>query len=253
MIISDISDISRSQPTILWDFGGTLVHFTNWRGALMDVLDEYEPGHGIDQEQIRPLLRDGFPWHKPEESHLHLSQPEAWWANLEPLFVKTYQRVGFNTKRSRFLAKQVRRHMIDHRRYILYEDTIPVLKYLVENGWRHVILSNHMPELPEVVKALGLSQFIEACFVSAVTGYEKPNPEAFRIALSALGNPGAIWMVGDNFISDIKGAETAGIPAILVHSSEPGDVKYRANNLFDAAKIIRENQLVQSASPFSNT
>ena len=207
-------------------------------GALMDVLDEFEPGHGIDQEQIRPFLRDGFPWHRPEEAHLHLSEPETWWANLEPLFMRAYQGVGFDVERSRFLAKQVRRHMIDHRRYLMYEDAIPVLRYLKETGWRHIILSNHMPELPEVVKALGLSQFIETCFVSASTGYEKPNPEAFRIVLSAMGIPDRIWMVGDNLLSDIKGAEAAGIPAILVRNLQVEKVRYQAADLYEAAKIL---------------
>lgn len=233
--------MSNSQKTILWDFDGTLIQFASWRGALMAVLDELEPGHNIDQEQIRPFLRDGFPWHKPDEPHLHLSTPDAWWANLEPLFMRAYQGVGFTAERAQILAKHVRKHMLDPGRYIMFDDTMPVLKCLKENGWRNVILSNHMPELPDVVKALELSRYIDACFVSAITGYEKPNPQAFRLVLESINYPEIIWMVGDNLLSDIKGAEAMGIPAILVHNIDTGGVKYQANDLSGAAKIIEEN------------
>jgi FMN phosphatase YigB (HAD superfamily) len=83
-------------------------------------------------------------------------------------------------------------------------------------GWRHAILSNHVPELPSMVSGLGLSHLIDVVFTSAATGYEKPNPRAFEIALEACGWPSESWMVGDNPIADIAGAEAFGIPAVLV-------------------------------------
>lgn len=236
----------KPRKTILWDFDGTLVQFTSYRRAMMDVLDECEPGHDIDQEYIRPFLKDGFPWHRPEEPHPHLSEPEAWWTNLEPLFARAYNGVGFSDRRARELAKKVRKYMINPQRFIMYDDAIPVLSRLKEGGWRNIILSNHMPELPDVVKALNLSRFIEVCITSAVTGYEKPNPQAFRIALSASGYPETVWMIGDNIISDIKGAEAMGIPAILVRRPETDSVKYNAATLFEAEKIINETNYEES-------
>ena len=191
--------MAQGKKTIFWDFDGTLVPFTSWRLALMDVLDECEPGHYIDQEQIRPFLRDGFPWHKPQEPHTHLT-PEAWWEHLEPVFVRAFTGVGFKDGKAKALAKQVRKHMINPKRYTLLDDTVPTLKYLTEKGWNQGILSNHVPELPHIVKALGLSPFIGFCLASGVTGFEKPNPQAFMIALSRAGNPERAWMVGDNLI-----------------------------------------------------
>lgn len=52
-----------------------------------------------------------------------------------------------------------------------------------------------------------------------VYGYEKPHPEAFKIALSTAGNPKFVWMIGDNINADIIGAQNVNIPAILVHNS----------------------------------
>ncbi len=226
------------QKTIFWDFDSTLVQFTTWRVAIMNVLKEYEPDQYVDEEQIRPFLRDDFPWHKPEEPHLHLSQPEKWWANLELLFARAYRGVGFNAERAAVLAKQVRKHMVNPKRYILFDDTIPVLTDLKNNGWRHVILSNHIPELPYIVSSMELSPLIDLCITSAATGYEKPNPQAFKIALSLAGNPKTVWMVGDNPVSDVQGAEKQGIPAILVRNPPDAAVKYSAQNLWGAMRII---------------
>jgi putative hydrolase of the HAD superfamily len=230
--------MANGRRIILWDFDGTLVPFTSWRSALMDVLDECEPGHHIGQEQIRPFLRDGFPWHKPQEPHTHLTTPEAWRTHLEPVFVRAYLGVGFNDQRAQDLARQVRKHMTNPKRFVLLEDTLPTLKYLIEQGWSHGILSNRMPELPEIVRAIGLNPFIDFCLTSGVTGYEKPNPQSFRLALSQASNPEKVWMVGDNVVSDIKGAEDVGITAILVHHPPTEGVKYCAADLQEVVKII---------------
>lgn len=229
----------ETSPTILWDFEGTLVaHPGLWRSSLMEVLNKYEPSHCVDEEQIRPFLRAGFPWHKPEEPHLHLVTPDAWWLNLETVFIRAYQGVGFEVGRAQELAKQVRKYIIDSRRYVVYDDTIPALKSLKIRGWKHAILSNHVPELPDIVKALGLSPYIDFCISSASTGYEKPNPEAFRIAQSIIGNPKKVWMIGDNLNADIRGAEAVGLPAILVRNPAGENMKYFARDLLEAASII---------------
>jgi putative hydrolase of the HAD superfamily len=234
--------MSDINSTILWDFDGTLaIRPGLWRSSLMEVLNKHEPNHHVDEEQIRLYLRDGFFWHKPEEPHLHITTSDAWWSHTETIFIRAYQGVGFDHKRASELAKLVRQYYINPERFILYDDTIPVLKYLSEKGWKHAILSNHIPELPDIVKALCLSAHIDFCITSAATGYEKPNPEAFRKALSIAGNPKIVWMIGDNLNADIRGAEAVGLPAILVRNPTGENVKYFARNLLEAASIIEKS------------
>lgn len=234
--------MNQSNPTVLWDFDGTLVDMPGlYRTAMITVLNECEPSHKVVAEQVRPYLRAGFPWHKPEEPHLHLTTAEAWWKNLEIVFTHAYQGVGFDEKRAQEFAKQVRKHIIDPHRFVIYEDTIPALKQLKEKGWKQGILSNHVPELPDIVKELGLSSYFDFCITSAKIGYEKPNPNAFHIALDWAGNPDKVWMVGDNIIADIKGAEAVGISAILVRSQKSTDAKYYAPDLLEAVRIITGN------------
>lgn len=237
------------NKVVFWDFDGTLVSFSSWRFEIVDVLNECDPGHHIDADQPRPFLRNGFPWHRPEEPHTHLANPDSWWKALEPLFARCYQGLGYSVERAAELAMRVREQILKPERFSLFEDTITVLAVLREAGWRHVILSNHVPELSDIVNGLGLSPYIDDCISSGATGYEKPNPQAFRLALALAGNPEQAWMVGDNMVSDIKGAEAVGIPAILVnvphvHNNQVADIKdirYQAADLTGVVKIIEEN------------
>jgi len=231
--------MEQNNRVILWDFEGTLVDRPGrWRSALMEVLDLNEPDHQVEMEQIRPYLRDGFPWHHPDEPHTHLSNSQEWWSHVGRIFTRAYQGSGFSFERAEELASLVRNTFINPDRFILYEDTIPALSNLAEKGWKHVILSNHVPELSSIVEGVGLSPYIDYCISSGSTGYEKPNPKVFQYALELVRHPEYVWMVGDNSDADIRGAESVGIPAILVRGQKDDSVTYYASDLLEAAKII---------------
>ena len=232
-------EAKKTPPTIFWDSEETLAFRPGrWRAALTEVLDEHEPGHKVDAEQFRPYLRDAFPWHKPDQPHHHLSTAKAWWSHMETILARAYQGVGFDNPRAKELARLAHKHFVDPKGFLLFDDAIPALEFLGNRGWQHVILSNHTPELPEIVKGLGLSPHITLCLTSASIGYEKPNPEAFRLALTMSGNPGRVWMIGDNLIADVRGAESSGLHAILVRSPRSENVEYYAHGLLEAVSLI---------------
>lgn len=224
---------------VLWDFDGTLAHRPGmWRRCLIEVLDEHHTGHGVDADRLRPFLRDRFPWHRPDIAHPELSEPEAWWGAVEPLLASAYEGVGIEGGLARRFARLARERYVDAMiGWELYDDTLPVLERLLSVGWRHAILSNHVPELPSLVAGLGLSSVIEGVFCSAAIGYEKPNPKAFEVALGSCGRPRKVWMVGDNPVADVAGATAVGIPAILVRATAT-DVENAVRDLHDAAVII---------------
>ncbi len=231
------------DQVVFWDFDGTLAFRPGmWRGCLSETLDEHQPGHGITTEELRPLLRDGFPWHRPEIAHPELSEPEVWWQSIEALFARAYQGVGLNETRARELARLARHRYIDASiGWRLYDDTVPTLERLTADGWQHVIVSNHVPELSRLVESLGLFDLVETVFSSAVTGYEKPHRAAFEIALRHCGCPQRVWMIGDNPIADVAGAEAVGIPAILVRSKDEHAVRHAEN--LSAVPAILDDEL----------
>ena len=117
---------------------------------------------------------------------------------------------------ARALAQKVRPTYTDPDRWRVFDDTFPTLDLLSAQGWTHVLLSNHVPELPEIVDHLGLTPRLSRLFNSGHTGYEKPHPRAFEIVVAAFPAAAPIWMIGDNPEADVGGAEAVGIPAILV-------------------------------------
>ena len=209
-----------SDGVVMWDFDGTLAARPGlWSMCALEVLDEHAPGHGASRDELRAVLRDGFPWHRADEAHLELCEPDAWWAALDPLLGRAFGVAGVEAERHADLARAFRARFVDASvSWTLFEDTRPALQATAEAGWRNVILSNHVPELPALVGALGLEDLVESVFTSAVIGYDKPHPEAFRHALRASGDPQRRWMVGDNPVADVAGAQALGIPAVLIRT-----------------------------------
>lgn len=211
------------QPTILWDFDGTLARRPGlWSGALVEVLDTEMPGHGITREELRSGLRDGFPWHEHQRGHEHLNSPEAWWAHVQRTLARALQGVGIDDVRSRTLAARVPDHYLDPGRWVVADDAKEALALAAGAGWQNVILSNHAPELATLVDALGLRTHVSHVLTSARHGFEKPHPRAYEVALTASGHPDTVWMVGDNPIADVAGAARVGIPGVLIRHGPMG-------------------------------
>ena len=229
---------------VMWDFDGTLAWREGlWSGCLLEVLDEHEPGHTATLETIRARLRGGFPWHRHEVAHPELSEADAWWRALTPLIAGALAGCGVAEARVGELSRAMRERFVDGTRvWRLFADTPAALRATAAAGWRNVILSNHVPELPDLIGQLGLGDLVEEVFSSAATGYEKPHPEAFRGALRACGEPRERWMVGDNPRADVAGAESLGIPAVLIRTDGPAS--RRAPDAAAAARLIRAGEPV---------
>ena len=74
------------------------------------------------------------------------------------------------------------------------------------------------------IRQFALARFFDHIQVEGDVGFGKPDLRAFRRALAALDvAPDEAWMVGDNLVWDIRGAQQAGIYAIWidVHGSGP--------------------------------
>ena len=235
----DNSMITEKHPTVFWDFDGTLAYREGFFvGTLVKILDEYIPGLGAKIEDLRPHLNYDFPWHKPDVAHPELSTPEAWWYGIEETFARAFEAVGVDSLKAKKLARLSHEWYVNPLSFILYDDTIQTLEYLQEHGWRHIVLSNHVPELPQIVEGVGLGRLISECISSANVGFEKPNPEIFRIALKMADHPENVWMVGDRVDADVRGAEAVGIRSILVRSKRIDGVSYYAGTLTEVANII---------------
>ena len=213
---------------------------------MMAALDELIKDHTIAIDTVKPYLSTGFPWHKAEIAHPELSSPEAWWNYMERYLKTIFEKVGFDGQNSCALAKKTHEIYVDEKRYKIFPNTIETLKKLKDSGWKNVILSNHVPELPDIVSKLGFSSVIEECFTSALIGYEKPNSKAFEYVLDYLRHPEFCIMVGDSVKADVQGANKVGMNAILLHTAPPATSFNFCKTIIEVEEMVKTISISKS-------
>jgi len=101
----------------------------------------------------------------------------------------------------------------------LYPDVIDVLRAVHEMGLRVALNTNRpctadmlAPDLPH----FGLDALVDVVVCSGDTGFVKPHPSTFELALDRLGLPArAVVMVGDSCERDCAGAKAVGMHTVL--------------------------------------
>jgi putative hydrolase of the HAD superfamily len=207
--------------TLWWDFDGTLARRPGgWSQCLADTLAEM--GYGVfPKEVLSPLLQSGFPWHTPDIGHTELADPDLYWDRLGEVLVAAARQLVPGIKTAQFVAT-FRRNYCDVSNWQLYIDSIDALQCSHSAGCLNVIVSNHVPELDQIIQGLGLRNYIDRIVNSAIVGWEKPNPRIYEIAL---GNqdPCAVAMIGDSYSADMLGPKAVGVIGVLVHTDSGGE------------------------------
>lgn len=224
------------------DFHGTIA-YKSYSDTLNQVLTEAHPDHLYTQGTFRDLLDGSYLWDNPHIMHTHLNKPEKWWSYMEGKLQDAYNELGYK-KDAKKLTKRFRELYTDPKEYLVYDDAVEGVKKLREMGWIIFVVSNHMPELKQVVKGLPFSKYIRDVISSANIGYEKPNAKFYEYAKKRTWYTKQRIMIGDNILADIQGASEAGIPAILVRNSLFKDnehCRYFAKDMIEAAQIVEKN------------
>jgi HAD superfamily hydrolase (TIGR01509 family) len=102
-----------------------------------------------------------------------------------------------------------------------YPETIEVLAELKRQGKRLGLISNLWPfPAHHIFETLGLGAYFEHRIYSFAEGAAKPDGKIFRSAMDCFGvTAGQCVMVGDSPSSDVGGAFSVGMPAILINRS----------------------------------
>jgi putative hydrolase of the HAD superfamily len=218
---SATQDGPKMKHYIFWDFDGTLAHRDGlWSSALRDAIRHHLPTFEVTIETLDLHLRHGFPWHTPEVEHSHILSNQAWWDALSPVFARALAALGIGVNEQLPIVASVKTEYLRLDAWRVSAGADAVLETLSREGWTHILISNHVPELPGLVAALGLAPHFERVFCSAELGVEKPNPAFLSRILASLGSYGSAWVVGDNIRADIGAANAAGLPSILIGSSD---------------------------------
>jgi len=115
------------------------------------------------------------------------------------------------------LHDEVREAMLAAIRFSAYDDAEAALAELRRRRLRLVVASNWDCSLPEALERAGLADMLHGVVASAVVGAAKPASALFEAALELAGAaPSDALHVGDSLSKDVRGAQAAGIEAVLI-------------------------------------
>ncbi len=99
-----------------------------------------------------------------------------------------------------------------------YEKEVPMdgaletLDILKSQGYMLAIASNATPRYEETLRNLGITQRVDAIFLSDIVGYAKPDPRFFQFILNQMKvTPEGAVHIGNSYWHDIIGAKLANI------------------------------------------
>jgi putative hydrolase of the HAD superfamily len=90
-----------------------------------------------------------------------------------------------------------------------------LLAELRARGWKIGVVTNGAHSQGAKLAHTGLAKAVDACCISGVEGFRKPDPRIFRLAAERCGaSLDGAWMAGDNPHADIGGAHALGLHTI---------------------------------------
>ncbi len=123
---------------------------------------------------------------------------------------------------------------------------VPALDALGARNVTLGVLSNFSPNCEDVLHQVGIHHYFTFFVVSALAGFEKPDPRIFDLVVRVADCPRSeIVYVGDSFYHDVEGARSAGIDAILVDRQD----RFPS---FEGVKVRHLNELVSYIEPIQH-
>jgi HAD superfamily hydrolase (TIGR01549 family) len=125
----------------------------------------------------------------------------------------------------------------------LYNDVVPTLQRLREDGFKLAIVSNWDTPLDPLMERLGIAKYFDVITASHDTRVRsaKPDPHIFEYTLKAVGVSAEETVhVGDTYEADIVGAREVGIRPILIdrEGSQAGIWHETIRSLAELPKLL---------------
>lgn len=211
---------------VFFDVGNTLLYpYPSVSEVCREVLRSAGHDRELDSiEQVMPLVDAYYEDRYREDDTFWTDEGEtsSVWVGMYSLLCR---RLGI-AEEAETLARRVYDEFGRPDRWRVYDDVFPVLRRLRERGIKTGIISNWDRRLPVLLEGLGFGDFVDVVISSAVVGLRKPDPRIFELACSTLGvAPTKSVHVGDHHYSDILGASSVGMRAVLIdrHGGHPGE------------------------------
>lgn len=194
----------KTIRAVTFDAGGTLLRPA---APVGEIYARVAGGLGV-KDLDAAELENNFQREWRQKSDFDYSE-EAWFALVRRTFGPLASRLPesfFPALYQEFARKDV---------WHVYEDVLPTLDQLASMGIPMGIISNWDNRLRPLLAELRLSSFFDVIIPSHEVAFHKPSPVIFEMAVRQLGLPADhILHVGDHFLEDVEGAQSAGLQAL---------------------------------------
>ncbi|MFI5142445.1 MAG: HAD-IA family hydrolase [Thermoanaerobaculales bacterium] len=207
-----------SPQAVLFDVGGTLIES---RPSPAEVYAEVLSRRGppVASEQVAPVfaqvwaeLTQLHPMGLDRYSQLKGGEREWWGAFLRRVLASLAHSAPWEPVLNELIDAFAEPSL-----WHVFDEVPEVLDHLRSRGLALAVVSNWDSRLPALLDRLGLAGFFDTVLVSALEGVEKPAAGIFHRAAARLGVTAADCLhVGDSPLDDYRGAESAGMRAVLV-------------------------------------
>ncbi len=202
---------------VFFDAGDTLLHpHPSFAGLFSQVCAE--SGVSIAPEQVQevqdrlaPHLIDLAEDTGVKNPSFSDEDSRIFWGFLYRRFLKEW---GIEDD---VLAEALRTKFSDRSSYMLFDDVLPVLQRLQEDGYRLGLISNFEGWLEERLVELEVGPLFDTSVISGFVQIEKPDPRIYELALERAGvEPERAVHVGDSPRLDVAPARSVGMHTVLI-------------------------------------
>jgi len=194
---------------ILWDIDGTLLDFEAAEDVSIRKCLALQGQSATDTQLNRYKEINDQYWKALEKGEV--TKDELYPGRFRDWFIE----MGFENMDSHRMNADYQRALGENP--VLREDTISVLKYFKNKGFRQYVLTNGSIVAQEgKLASSGIGDLMDGIFISEKMGVPKPQKKYYDMCaqdIEGYDNSRAV-MIGDSISSDIAGGNNAGIACI---------------------------------------
>lgn len=241
--------MQNKPKAILFDLDDTISSFDSvcdpaWQKCCEDFVRKYKTA--FTYEQLRESINHIKSW--------YWSDPVRHKNGRENLLEARRDVVRYSLKELGIINDEMSIELADH--YTKMQDSMlsllpgsrEALELLHGIGIRMAVVTNGASDLQrEKLERFGITDYFEKVIIDSEVGYSKPDIRIFQYALVQLElQPTEAWMVGDNLVWDVWGAQKAGIYSVWNDYRKKGLPKKSkavpdlvVNSIYEMAVIIK--------------
>lgn len=226
----------KNYQCVLFDLDHTLWDYdANCREALIDLHNEYELGKRSDHtfeefHQVFISINNEL-WDQYDRGLIHrdVIRNERFHRILQGVNIRDYN-LSLELSQQYILQSPKKKNLIPN--------AIPMLDYLKGN-YTLMIITNGFDEIQSTkLSSSGIGHYFKHVITSEKAGCKKPAREIFDYALTQEGfGPKEAIMIGDNLLTDIRGAKNAGVDEVFFNPNRMAHQEEILHEIADLAEL----------------